>query len=212
MLTRKNQIIAMSTYNRKNELLEAFNDFWQKALNSNEDYYSKLTLKEFVDLKKAVANINNIITMLVTESFVHTLHKDSVISTSQQSEMLKQLFETHANTNGFDVEYSDKQMKIVAEVKCNIPVNETSFGAAQENSIMDDVDHLFHSKKKSDLTPKVIQEYYKFMVFLDVENVHVAAQKLIQKLTKKGYQIAEYTPKTKLQKDIVYFIYISTEK
>jgi hypothetical protein len=126
--------------------------------------------------------------------------------------MLKQLFEMHANTNGFDVEYSDKQMKIVAEVKCNIPVNETSFGAAQENSIMDDVDHLFHSKKKSDLTPKAIQEYYKFMVFLDVENVRVAAQKLIQKLTKKGYQIAEYTPKTKLQKDIVYFIYITTEK
>ena len=50
------------------------------------------------------------------------------------------------------------------------------------------------------------------MVFLDVENVRVAAQKLLQKLAKKGYQIAEYTSKTKLQKDTVYFIYISTEK
>lgn len=202
----------MPTYNRKDDLSSAFNDFWRKALNSNEDYYSQLTLKEFVNLKKAITNINNIITMLVTESFVKTLHKDGVISTPQQSEMLEQLFETHANTNGFDVEYSAGQMKIVAEVKCNIPVNENSFGAAQEKSIMEDVDHLFHSKKKSDLTPKAIQEYYKFMVFLDVENVRVAAQKLIQKLTKKGYQIAEYTPKTKLQKDIVYFIYISTEK
>ena len=202
----------MPTYNRKDDLSSAFNDFWRKALNSNEDYYSQLTLKEFVNLKKAITNINNIITMLVTESFVKTLHKDGVISTPQQSEMLEQLFQTHANTNGFDVEHSAGQMKIVAEVKCNIPVNETSFGAAQENSIMEDVDHLFHSKKKSDLTPKAIPEYYKFMVFLDVENVRVAAQKLIQKLTKKGYQIAEYTPKTKLQKDIVYFIYITTEK
>ena len=202
----------MPTYNRKDDLSSAFNDFWRKALNSNEDYYSKLTLKEFVNLKKAITNINNIITMLVTESFVKTLHKDGVISTPQQSEMLEQLFETHANTNGFDVEYSAGQMKIVAEVKCNIPVNETSFGAAQENSIMEDVDHLFHSKKKSDLTSEDIQDYYKFMVFLDVENVRVSTQKLIRKLTKKGLNVTEYTPKTKLQKDIVYFIYISTEK
>ena len=202
----------MPTYNRKDDLSSAFNSFWQEALNSKEDYYSKLTLKEFVNLKKAITNINNIITMLVTESFVKTLHKDGVISTSQQSEMLEQLFETHANTNGFDVEYSAGQMKIVAEVKCNIPVNETSFGAAQENSIMEDVDHLFHSKKKSDLTSEDIQDFYKFMVFLDVENVRVSAQKLIRKLTKKGLNVTEYTPKTKLQKDIVYFIYISTDK
>ena len=202
----------MPTYNRKDDLSSAFNDFWRKALNSNEDYYSKLTLKEFVHLKKAITNINNIITMLVTESFVKTLHKDGVISTPQQSEMLEQLFETHANTNGFDVEYSAGQMKIVAEVKCNIPVNETSFGAAQENSIMEDVDHLFHSKKKSDLTSEDIQDFYKFMVFLDVENVRVSTQKLIRKLTKKGLNVTEYTPKTKLQKDIVYFIYIRTEK
>jgi hypothetical protein len=202
----------MPTYNRKDDLSSAFNDFWRKALNSNEDYYSKVTLKEFVHLKKAITNINNIITMLVTESFVKTLHKDGVISTPQQSEMLEQLYETHANTNGFDVEYNAGQMKIVAEVKCNIPVNETSFGAAQENSIMEDVDHLFHSKKRSNLTSEDIQDFYKFMVFLDVEKVRVSTQKLIQKLTKKGYQIAEYTPKTKLQKDIVYFIYISTEK
>ena len=202
----------MPTYNRKDDLSSAFNSFWQEALNSKEDYYSKLTLKEFVHLKKAITNINNIITMLVTESFVKTLHKDGVISTSQQSEMLEQLFETHANTNGFDVEYSAGQMKIVAEVKCNIPVNETSFGAAQENSIMEDVDHLFHSKKESDLTSEDIQDYYKFMVFLDVENVRVSTQKLIRKLTKKGLNVTEYTPKTKLQKDIVYFIYISTDK
>ena len=202
----------MPTYNRKDDLSSAFNSFWQEALNSKEDYYSKLTLKEFVHLKKAITNINNIITMLVTESFVKTLHKDGVISTPQQSEMLEQLFETHANTNGFDVEYSAGQMKIVAEVKCNIPVNENSFGAAQENSIMEDVDHLFHSKKKSDLTSEDIQDYYKFMVFLDVEKVRVSTQKLIRKLTKKGLNVTEYTPKTKLQKDIVYFIYISTEK
>ena len=202
----------MPTYNRKDDLSGAFNSFWQEALNSKEDYYSKLSLKEFVNLKKAITNINNIITMLVTESFVKILHKDGVISTSQQSEMLEQLFETHANTNGFDVEYSAGQMKIVAEVKCNIPVNETSFGAAQENSIMEDVDHLFHSKKKSDLTSEDIQDYYKFMVFLAVENVRVSTQKLIRKLTKKGLNVTEYTPKTKLQKDIVYFIYISTDK
>ena len=44
----------MSTYNRKDDLSKAFNDFWQKALNSKEDFYSKLTLQEFVMLKKAM--------------------------------------------------------------------------------------------------------------------------------------------------------------
>ena len=211
MLTKHNQIIAMSTYNRKDDLSKAFNDFWRKALNSKEDFYSKLALKEFVMLKKAITNINNIVTMLATEGFIHTLRNDGVISSQQDAEMLQQLLATYANTNGFDVEYN-KEVKIVAEVKCNIPVNETSFGAAQENSIMEDVDHLFHSKKKSDLTSEDIQDYYKFMVFLDVENVRVSTQKLIRKQTKKGLNVTEYTPKTKLQKDIVYFIYISTEK
>ena len=201
----------MSTYNRKDDLSKAFNDFWRKALNSKEDFYSKLALKEFVMLKKAITNINNIVTMLATEGFIHTLRNDGVISSQQDAEMLQQLLATYANTNGFDVEYN-KEVKIVAEVKCNIPVNETSFGAAQENSIMEDVDHLFHSKKKSDLTSEDIQDYYKFMVFLDVENVRVSTQKLIRKQTKKGLNVTEYTPKTKLQKDIVYFIYISTDK
>ena len=67
----------MPTYNRKDDLSSAFNSFWQEALNSKEDYYSKLTLKEFVHLKKAITNINNIITMLVTESFVKTLHSQT---------------------------------------------------------------------------------------------------------------------------------------
>ena len=156
----------MSTYNRKDDLSKAFNDFWRKALNSKEDFYSKLTLQEFVMLKKAITNINNIVTMLATEGFIHTLRNDGVISSQQEAEMLQQLLATHANTNGFDVEYN-QEVKIVAEVKCNIPVNEKSFGAAQESSIMDDVEHLFNSKKKSDLTQKAIKDYYKFMVFLE---------------------------------------------
>ena len=149
--------------------------------------------------------------MLVTEEFIRTLQKDGVISSQQKDEMLKQLLATHANTNGFDVEYN-KEVKIVAEVKCNIPVKENSFGVAQESSIMDDVKHLFNSKKKSDLSKKAIKDYYKFMVFLEEKNVRDSARKLINKLTDKGSQVEEYSPKTTLQKDTVYFIYISTTR
>lgn len=202
-------VLDTNTYNRKEDLSKAFNAFWRKALNSKEDFYSKLTLKEFVMLKKAITNINNIVTMLVTEEFIRTLQKDGVISSQQKDEMLKQLLATHANTNGFDVEY-DKEVKIVAEVKCNIPVKENSFGAAQESSIMDDVKHLFNSKKKSKLSN--IKDCYKFMVFLEEKNVRDSARKLINKLTDKGSQVEEYSPKTTLQKDTVYFIYISTTR
>ena len=75
---------------------------------------------------------------------------------------------------------------------------------------MDDVEHLFNSKKKSDLTQKAIKDYYKFMVFLEEKDVQPSAQKLIKKLTNKGFQIKEYAPQITLQKDTVYFIYIST--
>lgn len=77
---------------------------------------------------------------------------------------------------------------------------------------MDDVEHLFNSKKKSDLTQKAIKDYYKFMVFLEEENVRPSAQKLIKKLTNKGFLVKEYAPKMMIQKDTVYFIYISTTR
>ena len=48
------------------------------------------------------------------------------------------------------------------------------------------------------------------MVFLEEKDVQPSAQKLIKKLTNKGFQIKEYAPQITLQKDTVYFIYIST--
>jgi hypothetical protein len=50
------------------------------------------------------------------------------------------------------------------------------------------------------------------MVFLEEKDVQPSAQNLIKKLTDKGFLVKEYAPQMTLQKDTVYFIYISTTR
>ncbi|MBQ9253295.1 MAG: hypothetical protein IJ180_11435 [Bacteroidales bacterium] len=103
----------------------------------------------------------------------------------------------HANTNGYDVQNKDN--KIIAEVKCNIPVEEKSFGVAQKTAIKKDLDGLRFGKTKSrDIN---ISEYYKFMVMQDLPNVREAMQKLY------GEDCVELTNKN-INKEQIYIVYI----
>ena len=67
-------------------------------------------------------------------------------------------------------------MKLIAEVKCNIPVKPHEFGAAQKNGILKDLKGLKEGKRSFD--GENTDNYYKFMVVLDVEGVRDAIKKL----------------------------------
>lgn len=186
-------------YSREKDLKEQFNQFFEQL--GIEDLYSKLSNDQLIDLKKLLSCINNMITLRATDSFVLKLYQDGFITSDAKVGILKDVRHQHANANGFDVKY-DGSKNIIAEVKCNIPVNATSFGAAQEKGIIKDIDHLLKGKDKAKNTN--VADYYKFMVILDCEH----AQECMDKIIKKMEGVKLYTSPAELDRENVFVIYV----
>lgn len=147
-------------YNRDEALKEQFNDFFKQF--GIEDLYSQLSNKQLINLKKLLSCINNIITLRTTDAFVEKLSEDKFITLEEKEKILTKVRAQHANTNGYDVrydgEYGDK--KIIAEVKCNIPVNKTSFGAAQEEGILDDIPLAYRKEERENRQYRILLQVY----------------------------------------------------
>ena len=195
--------------NRENELQEQLNFFFKNRFGIN-GFYEKLTCADFVGLKKILSCINNVITLLATKAFVQKLYADGRITKADKERIWDDVNGQHANTNGFDVQYKYPERKpvdgIIAEVKCNIPVNGNSFGAAQIEGIEEDVDHLLHGKKKAVIK---VDNYYKFMVIL-AANEHI--QECVEKVFRENPNVKEYTSNSKLSIENVYVVYVSIDK
>lgn len=197
---------------RCTELAKEFDDFWKKVLNTKDSLFARMTINDFIELKKAISCINNIVTLLVTDRFIDFLLQNHIISAEQAEKMHQDVNQTHANTNGFDVEYKE-DVKVVAEVKCNIPIEKNTFGAAQEAGIMKDIKHLYFGKAKANINEQDISTYYKFMVLLDSESVKNSVQKLVHKMHNHpdytNIPIAEYGANIQTNTNTVYIVYIS---
>ena len=103
--------------------------------------------------------------------------------------------------------FYDKK-KIIAEVKCNIPVKGDSYGAAQKKGIIKDIKGLLtkQDKSKVNIFPDDHASYYKFMVVLDIENSKDAMRKIIKKMD--NLAIVEYNEQQQLDTSKVYIVYI----
>lgn len=157
-------------YSRQLDLEEKFNCYWNQALKTNGvDYLKRLTINDLVEMKKAISNINNLITLRVTLSFVDEICRLGIVNNEQAERIKKEVNEQHPNTNGFDVQ--DDECKIIAEIKCNIPVGGDEFGAAQRNGIIKDLKGLMGEKKNFEKSQ--VLDYYKFMVLFDVPGADV---------------------------------------
>ena len=187
------------TYDRGIALKDQFNQFFEQL--GIIDLYSKLSNDQLINLKKLLSCINNMITLRATDSFVLKIYQDGLITSKEKDAIWEDVHAQHANTNGFDVQY-DGSKKIVAEVKCNIPVNGTSFGAAQEEGILEDIEHLLHGKAKANI--KNISEYYKFMVILNCEH----AEESMDKIIRKTEYVKRYTSPNQLDTNNVFVIYV----
>lgn len=165
------------------------NDFFE----FKKDAYKKISAGKFVSLKKALSNINNIVTLKVTNLFIEKLVNDGFIGNDQGCRMKADVNSISANANGYDVEYPNPNSKgtnkpvvkpknILAEVKCNIPVGEKQFGSAQKAGILKDIEGLIEEKKlRSEAKEK---SYFKFMVFMNYKddekhNVKESVEKLL---------------------------------
>ena len=166
-------------YLRGDALRFQFNEFWNRALKtSGENYFGRLTSEDFIGLKKAISCINNILTLKATLQFIDRIRKCRIINRGQAAKMRDAVEQQHPNTTGFDVKFDDGTTRIIAEVKCSIPVNGDKFGSRQKTSILTDLTGLENGKKKGDV--KNLSAYYKFMVILDVCNAREAMKNLMQ--------------------------------
>lgn len=215
---------------RSEKLKDAYNEFWNRALNTeNEDLYSKMSLGDFVNLKKAITNINNIVTLETTKEFIRYLETTGIISAAQASKMMEDAESINANTNGFDIEYPLKrkdtetivltkdEIKIIAEVKCCIPAGTSAYGAAQEESIIKDIVGLANGKTKSFIQKTELDGYVKFLVLLgsnneeEREKVVTSAHKIIAKTSDRynGYKVIPFSATGELDTKTIYVVIIN---
>ena len=193
----------MNDYSKKEYLKTSYEEIRKRVAKLPKDY-KQLTWEEITALKKAVSTVNNVITLSVTELFVDFLRNENIIGEEQYQEIKKQIENTKPNANGYDIEYNGNP-KIIAEVKCNIPVNEDSFGAAQRTGIVEDLESLQNGKGKSCITNT--EDYYKFMVVLSDKEGNV--KKAMRKIINGGDGIEEYNGKITITTDKVYIVYIA---
>lgn len=204
--------------NREEELKSKFNDIIKKVLDSkigddvDANFYESISFEGLVELKKAISQINNIITLKVTNYFISKLQEGGVVSPEQAEDMKQEVNKISANANGYDIRYEAK--KILAEVKCNIPVNGNKFGAKQVEGIEKDIKGLLKGKTKGGVNNS--GGYYKFMVFLNADGVPDSVEEILKNDKYKGkfdyYTSDDGNIKIKnnqLDTDKIYIVFIS---
>ena len=195
-------------YDKERILAEELNKFLTSDLGVKDaDYYSKLDFSSFIKLKSVLSNINNIITMKVTMAFIDWLAIHFEWSADERDDMLRKYNSTKPNTNGYDVELSSDAVSIIAEVKCNVPVNGgDKYGAAQKLGIEKDFSSLIKGKSKSHMNP---DHCLKFMVFVDHPEIRKATNGFINVDKKFGDKICVYRDGMKFDdKEKVHVVFV----
>ena len=195
-------------YHREEELKNRLNNFFITQFSLPEDdYYSRLDSEKIISLKKALSDINNLLTMKITISFVNWITKKFNLSQESEEKIMNEILSTKPSTNGYDI-VSDEIVKLIAEVKCNIPINAgKKYGSAQRNGITKDLNNLLYGKTKSKFDTN---EYLKFMVFLENESVRSANQHYTHLSKEFREKLIVVDEKTIFdRKDCVYLIHIN---
>ena len=119
-------------YNREDELRSRLNKFLVSSFDLPEsDYYSAMSTQNFVSLKSALSDINNILALKITLGFCRWLANHYSLDKSHAEQLESMALAAKPNANGYDV-WLGYPVAFVGEVKCNIPINGGSvYGSAQ---------------------------------------------------------------------------------
>lgn len=194
-------------YNREKVLQERLNSFFITEFSLPEsDYYSNLSAKGLIGLKSVLSDINNILTMKVTLSFVEWVSEMLGLDSKARKEITDIALGAKPNSNGYDA-WLGYPISFVAEVKCNIPINRGNiYGSAQRRGIEKDLDGLLNGKRKANMLP---HSCLKFFAFLDLPEVRQANKHLatVNKTFKE--KVLFVAEGTKLNRtDVIYGIYV----
>ena len=160
---------------REEKFAEAFNktigDIVKKSNQTPrpEQYYENLDVSQIIELKKTLSTVNNIITLKAAQAFVRKLKGMNIINADTAKNILEEINMQSGNENGYDIRCDYGNFKFIAEVKCNIPAGSKKecFDSGQLAGIYKDLVSLSFRPKGG--CP--LQDYYKFMVFLDCKNI-----------------------------------------
>lgn len=194
-------------YNRESVLRERLNLFFvDKFSLPNHDYYSLLDTKGILELKAVLSDINNILTMKTTLSFIDWVSERMGLDIVAKEEAVSIAMDAKPNSNGYDA-YLGYPVAYVAEVKCNVPINGGSvYGSAQRKGIEKDLDGLLKGKRKAHIMP---QKCLKFFVFLDLPQVREANKHLAAVNEKFRDNVVFESPEVvPSRKDIIYGVYV----
>ncbi|MGM1023705.1 MAG: hypothetical protein ACQEXV_25000 [Bacillota bacterium] len=150
-------------YNRELELRDRFNHFIaDKITGSSEDYYSKLSVEDFEDIKTTLSDIHNIITYRTTIRFTEWVSDRFTYVKENYQVYFDQVLNTKPSHNGYDLVVTG-DVNVVAEIKCNRPINNGyKFGSAQRDGLLKDIKGLLEGKSKvKSIDPAAT---YKFLV------------------------------------------------
>ncbi len=155
----------MTQYQGRNiDLKDRINKHLSKLTGEERDFYSSMTQSDFIGLKTVLADINNVLTFQATISAANWLCIFFRLDLKSTSDILDTVDQTKPNTGGFDI-FINAPYKIIAEVKCIAPINNGGkFGAAQWNSILDDLYKLKNGKGRLVDTT----QHYKFLFLLNL--------------------------------------------
>lgn len=164
-------------YDRTKHLTQRLNEFLCQLTGEGKQYCDDLTREELINFKMALSDVNNILTLMTTMSFANWLCSFFNLSGEEKEKILRIINKTKPNTNGYDIEINGR-VKIVAEIKCIVPINDGNYyGAAQRNAILDDAIKLQTGKK----VIKDTSEFIKIIGLIDLgEKTDQAIEKLLK--------------------------------
>lgn len=170
----------------------------------------RITITELINLKKILSDVNGLITLKTENALIRKLFSRGIITREECEKALAEKDEGNPYANGYDVVIEHGNSWIAAEIKCNIPVGEKNFGAAQEKSIIKDIMGLHNPFLK-----KKAQKYILNSNFCKIEailNVNGSVAESVDKILNKvnmPKQIAKlYEDGEDLNPDMVYVMLI----
>lgn len=195
-------------FDREHHLRERLNKFLEKELClPANDYYSNLDAEQFLNLKSVLSDINNIFTLKVSLAFANWISDILELDSEVKEKITSKVLTAKPSANGYDIEVSDP-VKIIAEVKCNVPINGgTVYGAAQKNGIQKDINALINGKSKSQINP---ENYLKFMVFLNLSEIKSATDNFIKNMKSNKDKIVIIDTNSRIHHtDKIYVVYLN---
>ena len=145
--------------------------------------------------------------MKVSIAFIQWVSEALLLNEKFTTSLISELLETKPNTNGFDIEFSTQKLNVIAEIKCNIPINGGSvYGSAQKIGITKDINSLFNGKNKSNINT---DDYFKFMVFLDKPEIREATSHFVKNSKNNKGNICFFENETMpLDNNKVYIVFV----